>query len=129
MLVLCELVQPRFRFYILFFFNDTATTEIYTLSLHDALPISTDEVRDRLDWTKEFFLAHGFAVAEVAYRGSAGLGRAFRTSLNRHWGTYDVEDCLTVAGALLVGGIALPGALFLSGTTPPRYTPLPPPRL
>src|SRR3989442_6209910 len=25
----------------LFFFNDTATTEIYTLSLHDALPIST----------------------------------------------------------------------------------------
>src|SRR2546430_16669055 len=27
-------------FFILFFFNDTATTEIYTLSLHDALPIS-----------------------------------------------------------------------------------------
>src|SRR2546427_5018345 len=25
----------------LFFFNDTATTEIYTLSLHDALPISS----------------------------------------------------------------------------------------
>src|SRR5271163_372851 len=29
----------------LFFFNDTATTEIYTLSLHDALPICT-----RPDW-------------------------------------------------------------------------------
>src|ERR1022692_2247240 len=28
-----------FRFFF-FFFNDTATTEIYTLSLHDALPIS-----------------------------------------------------------------------------------------
>src|SRR3712207_9400497 len=27
-------------FIIFFFFNDTATTEIYTLSLHDALPIS-----------------------------------------------------------------------------------------
>src|SRR3712207_7283968 len=27
---------------LLFFFNDTATTEIYTLSLHDALPISHD---------------------------------------------------------------------------------------
>src|SRR3712207_7906161 len=26
--------------YFCFFFNDTATTEIYTLSLHDALPIS-----------------------------------------------------------------------------------------
>src|SRR2546425_7495613 len=28
-----------------FFFNDTATTEIYTLSLHDALPISLDRLR------------------------------------------------------------------------------------
>src|SRR3712207_7600188 len=27
-------------FWVVFFFNDTATTEIYTLSLHDALPIS-----------------------------------------------------------------------------------------
>ena len=27
---------------LVFFFNDTATTEIYTLSLHDALPISGD---------------------------------------------------------------------------------------
>src|SRR6266700_2102380 len=32
-------------FIIFFFFNDTATTEIYTLSLHDALPIRT--TRDR----------------------------------------------------------------------------------
>src|SRR3712207_7727369 len=30
---------------IVFFFNDTATTEIYTLSLHDALPISRDQPR------------------------------------------------------------------------------------
>src|SRR3954463_6904014 len=30
---------PFLRFFF-FFFNDTATTEIYTLSLHDALPIS-----------------------------------------------------------------------------------------
>src|SRR2546430_13431011 len=27
------------QFFFFFFFNDTATTEIYTLSLHDALPI------------------------------------------------------------------------------------------
>src|SRR5260221_11637695 len=32
-----------------FFFNDTATTEIYTLSLHDALPIS-------------WLLTHGFPI-------------------------------------------------------------------
>src|SRR2546426_769548 len=30
---------PHRLFLIFFFFNDTATTEIYTLSLHDALPI------------------------------------------------------------------------------------------
>src|SRR5256885_13130675 len=29
-------------FFSFFFFNDTATTEIYTLSLHDALPIYAD---------------------------------------------------------------------------------------
>src|SRR5688572_32897697 len=29
----------RFLHFFFFFFNDTATTEIYTLSLHDALPI------------------------------------------------------------------------------------------
>src|SRR3712207_7577227 len=29
---------------LFFFFNDTATTEIYTLSLHDALPIFDDDV-------------------------------------------------------------------------------------
>src|SRR2546422_8399110 len=31
----------------LFFFNDTATTEIYTLSLHDALPISQEGAPER----------------------------------------------------------------------------------
>src|SRR5258708_21775249 len=32
----------------LFFFNDTATTEIYTLSLHDALPISRNRTHGRV---------------------------------------------------------------------------------
>src|SRR5476651_2758053 len=31
-------------FVLFFFFNDTATTEIYTLSLHDALPISSHQM-------------------------------------------------------------------------------------
>src|SRR2546427_9139681 len=35
-------------FFFFFFFNDTATTEIYTLSLHDALPISPRDVELRL---------------------------------------------------------------------------------
>src|SRR2546430_16810797 len=33
--------------FLFFFFNDTATTEIYTLSLHDALPISRASSRLR----------------------------------------------------------------------------------
>src|SRR2546430_13261067 len=33
-------------FFFFFFFNDTATTEIYTLSLHDALPIYLSPERD-----------------------------------------------------------------------------------
>src|SRR2546426_6469527 len=32
-------IVSKFLLFIFFFFNDTATTEIYTLSLHDALPI------------------------------------------------------------------------------------------
>src|ERR1039457_3613410 len=41
-----------------FFFNDTATTEIYTLSLHDALPISFDNflsLCSRASYYKNFF--------------------------------------------------------------------------
>src|SRR5438309_9051516 len=38
--VVCLLI---FFFFFFFFFNDTATTEIYTLSLHDALPILRGE--------------------------------------------------------------------------------------
>src|SRR5574340_581060 len=33
----------------IFFFNDTATTEIYTLSLHDALPILPTQARDPIE--------------------------------------------------------------------------------
>src|SRR5437868_13246905 len=43
-----------FFFFFFFFFNDTATTEIYTLSLHDALPISAKfwprSINDREPW-------------------------------------------------------------------------------
>src|SRR5258708_27331979 len=38
---------PRPSLFLFFFFNDTATTEIYTLSLHDALPIYARDAGDR----------------------------------------------------------------------------------
>src|SRR3989441_7531611 len=39
-----SLMSDRTLTFFFFFFNDTATTEIYTLSLHDALPISVRPV-------------------------------------------------------------------------------------
>src|SRR2546425_12754666 len=57
--------------FFFFFFNDTATTEIYTLSLHDALPISfanhrQGQVRER---------------GEIARRPDAPLGGNARVDL------------------------------------------------
>ena len=46
-----------FVFFYCFFFNDTATTEIYTLSLHDALPISIEQLKidpKNIDWSNAF---------------------------------------------------------------------------
>src|SRR5256886_12449476 len=54
--------------FFLFFFNDTATTEIYTLSLHDALPISV--FQDFHDIFGDFF---GF---EDLFGGGGRRGRS-----------------------------------------------------
>src|SRR2546430_10054753 len=45
-----SLQHRRSRTFFFFFFNDTATTEIYTLSLHDALPISLEPPPLRMWW-------------------------------------------------------------------------------
>src|SRR3712207_8330929 len=52
----------------LVFFNDTATTEIYTLSLHDALPICRLDVREDnlgLSTGDYVYFAHSFACDPV----------------------------------------------------------------
>src|SRR5260370_32610571 len=54
----CTLTSCRFYF----FFNDTATTEIYTLSLHDALPIS----KMQLDNQKEIAEMQNETQKEIA---------------------------------------------------------------
>src|SRR2546430_5899585 len=53
-----------------FFFNDTATTEIYTLSLHDALPISQPVLES----------AERFAALRATARGEAERRRAMATA-------------------------------------------------
>src|SRR3712207_6984690 len=67
-----------------FFFNDTATTEIYTLSLHDALPISRCRQSSspetarcwlpwHLPWTDPFVFATSWAVSP-RLSGASGRG-------------------------------------------------------
>src|SRR3712207_9084902 len=53
------------------FFNDTATTEIYTLSLHDALPIYLGIVEPRLGYDIE-----GVALLHEPVEGRRGRGQA-----------------------------------------------------
>src|SRR2546429_9069872 len=47
----------KYNLSIFFFFNDTATTEIYTLSLHDALPISFHQFTGEITLVANVFLA------------------------------------------------------------------------
>src|SRR3712207_9341924 len=66
--------------HMIFFFNDTATTEIYTLSLHDALPIyagvrapGTDQARAvRADDPGRTTLGVGPEVGRVVHRDALG---------------------------------------------------------
>src|SRR2546427_4530538 len=63
--------------FFFFFFNDTATTEIYTLSLHDALPISVKvlgaHVSTDPSWVKRF---HNEARAAAKLKNPHTVGRS-----------------------------------------------------
>src|SRR5688572_32147467 len=69
-----SLLSFLFFFFFFFFFNDTATTEIYTLSLHDALPICSVscaiECRKK---QREFVTAHAGYGVFLADRKSTRL--------------------------------------------------------
>src|SRR3712207_7076468 len=68
-------------FLFFFFFNDTATTEIYTLSLHDALPIS--EPRDAIEEIIEpYLIQKGFV--QRTPRGRLLTPHAFRHRSEEH---------------------------------------------
>src|SRR2546422_9967394 len=53
--------------FFFFFFNDTATTEIYTLSLHDALPISLAFGLRRCRWREFQALTFSFDTLRYQY--------------------------------------------------------------
>src|SRR2546425_10533010 len=86
--------RPRISFF--FFFNDTATTEIYTLSLHDALPIFRPRARSRAATGDRDYVRERVALSRP--RGSRGperrrvldgrLGRHLLRRLNPHGGLF-----------------------------------------
>src|SRR5256885_9732840 len=65
----------------LFFFNDTATTEIYTLSLHDALPILA-RVRELHPRAEEAL--RDFALSDAQLVAARGYGFASWPKLKQH---------------------------------------------
>ena len=75
---------------VFFFFNDTATTEIYTLSLHDALPI----------------LCHGVCHSPMSYfltRWKTGFGGGLRMGLGL--GAFCIGCCWGFMALGFVGGV------------------------
>src|SRR5688572_33350139 len=92
-------------FFFFFFFNDTATTEIYTLSLHDALPISKKKgIKDecsRLLEASTMKSRRGFAIQR--------LMNAMRQAHADGW--FIVFDTLTLADDRLEAFYDNPNAL------------------
>jgi dipeptidyl aminopeptidase/acylaminoacyl peptidase len=66
----------------------------------------------------------GFAVASVDHGGSTGYGRGYRDLLRHQWGIVDVQDCVTVAGALAEAGLADPARIAIRGGSAGGWTTL-----
>src|SRR3712207_8249411 len=84
---------------MIFFFNDTATTEIYTLSLHDALPIYLAGAEGRaFDATLEASPALRARERELHHEATARLGDALYEVWTTEGGAPAVpEDVRTAA--------------------------------
>src|SRR2546430_433069 len=102
-----------------FFFNDTATTEIYTLSLHDALPILGATDLPRPDAGRHPRLLAGARLVSSHWSGSLGNSLTMRYACPRRGDTgEDVHRCSHSGKRLSRRG--LPGAwkcLEAPGTT------------
>src|SRR5258705_12302741 len=97
------------NFFFFFFFNDTATTEIYTLSLHDALPISRPiEVPFLIGAAGPKGIATAHDLADGVLGASPISG--FKWSIALTFGTVlrDGEDAGSARG-LAAAGPAAPG--------------------
>src|SRR3712207_2305456 len=95
---------------LFFFFNDTATTEIYTLSLHDALPIFGFVTGARLAKRSLFYGSYPITPASDILHQLSGY---------KNFGvkTFQAEDEIAAIGAAI--GASYGGALGMTATSGP----------
>src|SRR5256885_4789860 len=92
-----------------FFFNDTATTEIYTLSLHDALPILSFAVIADAPWPVTRRYAKGAAAAEAATNSRDRKSTRLNSShLVISYAVFCLKKKKTKAGALTSSALLRP---------------------
>src|ERR1019366_10727765 len=91
-----------------FFFNDTATTEIYTLSLHDALPISR-RIRCAIPYSARTAMKSRYGAAT----GSGGVGKAVSQ-------TRSPTPLTTATAPATAGGSGVSGCTRCSRWTAPH---------
>src|SRR6266568_9533457 len=115
MFLFSEILMFYFHFYfIFFFFNDTATTEIYTLSLHDALPTCLSPRSLEGDTRSGRPLPCAAENVQQAAEGPAGRRdqRQLGRGLQRH--PFEPEVLL----AVVVAGLATPLGRQVEGVRP-----------
>src|SRR5258708_11048637 len=104
----------RCRTFLFFFFNDTATTEIYTLSLHDALPISALGV----DAIAEFQILTNTYGAQFGGTGAV-VNMASRSGTNQFHGSRSEDHTSELQSPdHLVCRLLLEKKKYSSNTTP-----------
>ena len=72
----------------------------------------------------QYWTSRGFAVLDVNYGGSSGLGRDYRRRLYGNWGIVDVADCVNAARYLLKRNDVDGDRLIIRGSSAGGYTTL-----
>ena len=83
----------------------------------------TSHIEDELITPIQYFVARGFNVLAVNYRGSTGFGLAFQEAIKEDgWGGREQADIATGAEALIRAGLAEPGRVGVTGTSYGGYS-------
>lgn len=72
----------------------------------------------------QYFTSRGYAVVNLNYHGSTGLGRAYRQALWGNWGILDADDAAEVANHLVLSGRVRKGAVGCTGLSAGGYNTL-----